>query len=217
MSFLQQDRNQDATLYIGNLDEKCSEAILWEMMVQAGPVVNVHIPRDRVTGLHAGYGFCEFGTSDDADYAAKIMNMIKLYGKPIRINRASSDKKSLDIGATLFIGNLDPNVDERVLKDTFSSFGNVVQTQVARDNDTGAHKGFGFVSFDDFDASDAAIEAMNGKFLSNKPVKISYAYKKEGKGERHGTAAERLLANQAKINKVSLTPQIGETPLPNAF
>jgi splicing factor 3B subunit 4 len=39
---------------------------------------------------------------------------------------------------------------------------------------------------------------MNGQYLMNKPVSVQYAFKKEGKGERHGTAAERLLAAQAK-------------------
>jgi hypothetical protein len=40
--------------------------------------------------------------------------MIKVYGKPIRVNKASQDKHSQDIGANLFIGNLDPEVDEKV-------------------------------------------------------------------------------------------------------
>lgn len=35
---------------------------------------------------HQGYGFCEFLTEEDADYACKIMNQIKLFGKPIRVN-----------------------------------------------------------------------------------------------------------------------------------
>lgn len=49
--------------------------------------VNVHMPKDRVTQSHQGYGFVEFLGEDDADYAIKIMNMIKLYGKPIRVNK----------------------------------------------------------------------------------------------------------------------------------
>ncbi|CAB5371549.1 unnamed protein product [Rhizophagus irregularis] len=77
----------------------------------------------------------------------KIINQIKLYGKPIRVN------KNLDVDASLFIRNLDP---------------------------------------------DAAIDAMNGQYLMNKPITVSYAFKKDGKGERHGSAAERLLAAQAK-------------------
>ncbi|ORZ00690.1 hypothetical protein BCR43DRAFT_452798 [Syncephalastrum racemosum] len=195
------ERNQEATVYIGNLDERCTDTLVWELMLQAGPVVNVHLPKDRVTQTHQGYGFCEFMTEEDADYAIKIMNQIRLYGKPIRVNKATSDKKNLDVGATLFIGNLDPDVDEKLLYDTFSAFGVIVQTpKIARDVDTGNLKGYGFISFDNFDSSDAAIEAMNGQYLMNKQISVTYAFKKDGKGERHGSAAERLLAAQAQKN-----------------
>ena len=47
-----------------------------------GPVVNCHMPKDRVTQTHQGYGFVEFLSEEDADYAIKILNMIKLFGKP---------------------------------------------------------------------------------------------------------------------------------------
>jgi len=39
---------------------------------------------------HQGYGFCEFLTEEDAEYACKIMNQIKLWGKPIRVNKVST-------------------------------------------------------------------------------------------------------------------------------
>ena len=47
------------------------------------------MPKDRVTQTHQGYGFVEFMGEDDADYAIKIMNMIKMYGKPIRVNKVN--------------------------------------------------------------------------------------------------------------------------------
>ena len=72
---------------------------------KAGPVVNVHMPKDRVTMQHQGYGFVEFLSEDDADYSIKIMNMIKLFGKPVRVNKASAHQKNLDVGANIFIGN----------------------------------------------------------------------------------------------------------------
>ncbi|KZT74157.1 hypothetical protein DAEQUDRAFT_683011 [Daedalea quercina L-15889] len=201
MSRPQDDRNQEATVYLGNLDERCTDALIWELMLQAGPVVNVHLPKDRISMTHQGYGFCEFLTEEDAEYACKIMNQIKLWGKPIRVNKASSDKKQLDVGANLFIGNLDENVDERLLYDTFSAFGVMATTaKIARDPSSGKSKGYGFVSFTDFESSDAAIESMNGQFLMNKAITVQYAFKKDGKGERHGTPAERLLAAQARKN-----------------
>ncbi|GLT96708.1 hypothetical protein SLE2022_143130 [Rubroshorea leprosula] len=189
------ERNQDATAYVGNLDPQVTEELLWELFVQAGPVVNVYVPKDRVTNLHQGYGFVEFRSEEDADYAIKVLNMIKLYGKPIRVNKASQDKKSLDVGANLFIGNLDPDVDEKLLYDTFSAFGVIVANpKIMRDPETGNSRGFGFISYDSFEASDAAIEAMNGQYLCNRQITVSYAYKKDTKGERHGTPAERVLA-----------------------
>ena len=39
--------------------------------------------------------------------------MIKVWAKPIRVNKSSQDKRAADVGANLFIGNLDPDVDEK--------------------------------------------------------------------------------------------------------
>jgi splicing factor 3B subunit 4 len=57
----------------------------------------------------------------------------------------------------------------QLLYDTFNAFGVIVQTpKIMRDPETGLSRGFGFVSYDSFEASDAAIEAMNGQFLCNR-------------------------------------------------
>lgn len=48
---------------------------------------------------------------------------------------------------------------------------------------------------------------MNGQYLMNKEVSVQYAYKKDGKGERHGDQAERMLAAQARKHNVQPTAQ----------
>lgn len=195
MSAAIEQRNQDATCYVGNLDEKVNEELLWELMLQVGPVVNVHMPKDKVTGKHLNYGFIEYRTEDDAEYAIKVLNMVKVYNKPIKVNKASQDKKVTEVGANLFIGNLDPDVDEKLLYDTFSAFGGITQTpKVLTDPDTGLSKGYGFISYDSFEAADLAIECMNGQYLSNRQIIVQYAFKKDTPGERHGSQAERILA-----------------------
>ncbi|PCG98745.1 Nucleotide-binding, alpha-beta plait [Penicillium occitanis (nom. inval.)] len=215
------EQDKEATVYIGNLDERVTDSLVWELMLQAGRIVNVHLPKDRVTQTHQGYGFVEFISEEDAEYAARIMNQVRLYGKPIRVNKASADKqKTVEIGAELFVGNLDPMVTEQVLYDTFSRFGTLLSMpKIARD-DANLSKGYGFVSFADFDASDAAIANMHGQYLMNKEVSVQYAYKKDGKGERHGDEAERMLAAQARRHNVQpqtqpLPPQmLGQAPGP---
>lgn len=84
--------------------------------------------------------------------------------------------------------------------------------QIARDENN-LSKGYGFVSFADFESSDAAIANMNGQYLMNKQVSVQYAYKKDGKGERHGDQAERMLAAQARKHNVRPPTQ----PLPPQF
>lgn len=198
-------KNQDATCYVGNLEERATDSLIWELFLQVAPVVSIHIPRDRLNQTHFGYGFVELQSEADAEYASKILHGVKFYGRPLKVNKASADKKNLDVGANLFVGNLEAMVDDSMLMDTFKSFGTVLSAKVAREGEggTGPSRGFGFVSFDSFDAADTAIESMSGQFLCNRPITVSYAFKKEGKGERHGGAAERLLAAQAKKGMAS--------------
>ncbi|PFH58868.1 hypothetical protein XA68_13092 [Ophiocordyceps unilateralis] len=208
------EQDKEATVYIGNIDERASTAMVYEIMLQMGPIHNIHMPRDRVTQNHQGFGFVEFRGPQDAEYAAQVMNGIKLYGKPLRVNKASADKqKGADVGAELFVGNLDHMVDEKILYDTFSRFGPLLSLpKVARD-DNAASKGFGFVSFADFESSDTAIANLNGQYILSKEVSVQYAFKKDGRGERHGDEAERQLAAQAKIRNIIPEAQ----PIPQAF
>ncbi len=71
----------------------------------------------------------------------------------------------------------------QLLYDTFSAFGVIIATpKIMRDPETGNSKGFGFVSYDCFEASDSAIEAMNHQYLCGRQITVSYAYKKDTKG-----------------------------------
>ena len=48
----------------------------------------------------------------------------------------------------------------------------------------------------------------------NKAIAIQYAFERDGKGERHGTSAERLLAAQARKNNA---PPVSAQPSPAPF
>ena len=196
------DRNPECTCFIGSVDVKVTEELLWELGTQVGPVQSVYLPKDRVSGANSGYGFMEFRTPEDAAYATKVLNMIKVYDKPIRVAPANSGAEvDGDVGANIFVGNLDPDVDETLLYTTFSAFGPLAKNpKVSRDGETGVSRGFAFVHFADFESSDRALEVMDGQFLGGRPISVSYAMKKDGHGERHGTPAERLLAAQRRAH-----------------
>uniref|UniRef100_A0A8J9S3E9 RRM domain-containing protein n=1 Tax=Phaeodactylum tricornutum TaxID=2850 RepID=A0A8J9S3E9_PHATR len=204
-------RNQDATVYVGNLDQACSEELLTELFSQVGRVASVYMPKDKLSGQHNGYGFVEFLDAVDADYAMTILHMMKLFGRPVRVSKSSLNdeegRHSRDIGANLFIGNVDPiDVNEQLLYETFTAFGTLVRTpNIARDEATQQSKGFAFLSYDSFQAADMAIELMNGQYLGNRQIQVNYAWKKDANGnitnERHGSRAERMLAEAKRANQ----------------
>ena len=53
----------------------------------------------------------------------KVASDIPLYGKKIKVNRTTTERKQLDIGAKIFVSNLAPEVDENTLKYAFMQFG----------------------------------------------------------------------------------------------
>ena len=214
------ERNQDATVYVGNLDSKVDEELLWELSIQCGPVSNVSLPRDRVTGCHQGFAFVEYKSTDDADYAIRILNMVRLFGKPLRLNKAALMDKTgksgttsttNEAGAHVFVGGLSPEIDEPYLTDTFSSFGQILFTKIVRDPETFVSKGFGFVAFATFAAADEAIAAMNGQYLGNKPITLSYAQKKGSAAER---VMETLKAKDYMAPTSHMTPSFFQPPPP---
>ncbi|XP_010486378.1 PREDICTED: glycine-rich RNA-binding protein 4, mitochondrial-like [Camelina sativa] len=75
----------------------------------------------------------------------------------------------------LFIGGVSWSVDEQSLKDAFSSFGEVAEVRIAYDKGSGRSRGFGFVDFAEKDNALSAKDAMDGKGLLGRPLRISFA------------------------------------------
>lgn len=185
------------TLYVGNLAEEVDEQLLYELMLQAAPVTSVYMPRNRFSRQTQGFGFVQFSSDQDAEFATHMMATIRLYGKQLKITRAGTSGNEAMGGARLFVGQLDPLVDEDVLFQTFVGFGPIASTKVVRDIH-GKSRGHGLIVFESFEAADKALATMDGQNLMNKPCRVAYAYKESGGS--HGDAAERLLAEEARKN-----------------
>eukprot|EP01126_Amoeba_proteus_P006754 TRINITY_DN1236_c0_g1_i6.p1 TRINITY_DN1236_c0_g1~~TRINITY_DN1236_c0_g1_i6.p1 ORF type:complete len:120 (-),score=13.09 TRINITY_DN1236_c0_g1_i6:113-472(-) len=91
----------------------------------------------------------------------------------------------------IFAGNLGNEVTDEALKRAFSQYKSVVKTRVIRDKRTGKSKGFGFISFMDPQEFVKALREMNGKYICNRPCKLTKSrwaernlneVKKKGKG-----------------------------------
>ncbi|XP_069073077.1 cold-inducible RNA-binding protein B-like [Pleurodeles waltl] len=77
----------------------------------------------------------------------------------------------------LFIGGLNYNTDEQSLEDEFSKYGQIAAVVVVRDRDTQKSRGFGFVTFESEDDAKDALQAMDGKTIDGRQIRVDHAGK----------------------------------------
>jgi RNA recognition motif-containing protein len=76
----------------------------------------------------------------------------------------------------LYVGNLSWNVTEGDLRAAFSADSRQVKNvTVMMDRDSGRPRGFAFVEMGSKADADAAIQALNGKDLDGRPIKVNEA------------------------------------------
>ena len=78
----------------------------------------------------------------------------------------------------LFVGSLSWNTDDHGLREAFAPHGEIVEATVITDRDTGRSRGFGFVTFEEEEAADKAIAALNETELDGRTIKVDVAQSK---------------------------------------
>jgi len=81
----------------------------------------------------------------------------------------------------LFVGNLPWSIGDVELERLFSTYGEVQSARVITDRDTGRSRGFGFVELDTDDVA-AAINAVNGREVDGRPLRVNEAEDKNRGG-----------------------------------
>jgi len=75
----------------------------------------------------------------------------------------------------LYVGNLTFNMTDRELEEAFAEFGEVLSATIVKDRVSGRSKGFGFVEFAKDEDANKAREALNGKELKGRAIRIDHA------------------------------------------
>lgn len=79
------------------------------------------------------------------------------------------------MGKKLYVGNLSYGVSAADLEQAFGECGTVESCDIIIDHGTGKSKGFGFVEMSSDDEARAAIEALDGKDLDGRSIKVNEA------------------------------------------
>ncbi|KDR81662.1 hypothetical protein GALMADRAFT_239752, partial [Galerina marginata CBS 339.88] len=163
-----------ASLYVGELDPTVTEAMLFEIFNMIGPVASIRVCRDAVTRRSLGYAYVNYLNASDGERALEQLNYSLIKNRACRIMWSQRDPALRKTGqGNIFIKNLDEQIDNKALHDTFAAFGNVLSCKVATD-EHGRSKGYGFVHYETGEAADDAIKAVNGMLLNDKKVYVGH-------------------------------------------
>lgn len=86
-------------------------------------------------------------------------------------------------GVTVYVRNLEDEIDDERLFKEFSTCGNVTKATVAKDK-AGYSRGFGYVAFVSQEDAERAIKEMNGKTIISKPLHVDLPQSKERESYR---------------------------------
>lgn len=78
----------------------------------------------------------------------------------------------------VFVGNLAYTAKPEDLKEAFTTFGEVIDAKIVNDRATGKSRGFGFVTFENAEAAQAALQ-MDGKTVHDRKIRVSEARDKD--------------------------------------
>ena len=79
------------------------------------------------------------------------------------------------MSSRLYVGNLSYETDTETLRQSFATVGEVTDSHVVTDRESGRSRGFGFVTMATPDLAKKAIEMMNGAMVDGRAVRVNEA------------------------------------------
>lgn len=185
-------------LFVGNLSWNVDEDWLRQEFEEFGELSGVRLMTDRQTGRSKGFGYVEFVNAADAAKAHAAKQGAELDGRALNVDFANPKQSNGDrqdnrrksygdqVGEasdTLFLGNLSFECTNEDITSAFSPHGTVMSVRLPTDRETGAPKGFGYVTFSSIEEATGALEAMQGGYIARRAVRLDYSQPRQNTGD----------------------------------
>ena len=195
--------NDDAQkLFVAGLPDSVTDVVLRDLFTGAGTqVVDLSIPRDRMTGRPRGFAFVTLSSPDDVERALSMLDGHVLGDASISVRRFKAEPPQrggrpqgerrgppVDTSdRTLYVGNLPYDATPEEVETLLRAQGvdSVQRVHLPLDPD-GRRRGFGFVTVGSADAARAAVDQLKGALLRGRPLVVNVALPKAAGGAPRG-------------------------------
>jgi len=179
--------DQSKKIFIGGVPRTISDEEYREYFASFGVLDDCILMRDQ-QGVCRGFGFVTY--RDQVAYDQVMDAQLQLGGRALEQKKAVPRKEgSIESPRNkikIFVGGLSPKVDNSVLYEHFSTYGEVVDSIVMMDAETGNSRGFGFVTFSDPRAVEELMKSpkfdLCGKMVECKRARPLSTTNRGGKG-----------------------------------
>jgi len=144
-------REDSRKLFVGGLSWDTYENDLKEYFSKYGTVENVNLKKDPYTQKSRGFAFVLFKDMEPLD---KVLDgsTHEIKGKKVDPKRAKSRP------GKIFVGGLNSEMSDDDIKNHFSQFGKITETEMPFDKQKNQRKGFCFITFEHEDVMKEAIK-----------------------------------------------------------
>merc|ERR1712180_105297 len=191
-------RSGVGNVFIKNLDKSIDNKAMYDTFSAFGNMLSKTITQEAEAG-NKGFGFVHFETEEAAMNAIQKVNGMLLNEKKVFVGRFVPRKeREKELGekakkfTNVYIKNFGEDLGDEKLKEVFSKFGKITSYKVVKDRDVrgeegedmldagpdGKNKGFGFVSFEDSESAEKAVDELNGVEMFGKTLYVGRAQKK---------------------------------------
>lgn len=170
-------------IFIKNLDKAIDNKQLYDTFSQFGNILSCKIVKDE-KACSKGYGFVHFEQDESAHQAIEQVNGMLLNDRKVFVGRFKNrGDRVREIGekskmfTNVFIKNLPEDMTEQELNELTAPFGQTLSAKLMTD-ENGKSKCFGFASFDDHEAAEKCVNAINDKEVRGRIIFAGRAQKK---------------------------------------
>jgi len=128
------------------------------------------IMRDK-TGRSRGFGFITLASVKEIDIA--ISYNLFLDGRKVEAKKAIPKSDLSNHAKKIFVGGIPMSLTNADFRKYFETFGNVLETQIMTDRESGRSRGFGFVTFEEETIATEVL--MLSHTIQGKPVEVKQA------------------------------------------
>lgn len=197
-------------VFIKNLDTAIDNKALHDTFAAFGNILSCKVAQDEF-GNSKGYGFVHYQTGEAATNAIKHVNGMLLNEKKVfvghHIPRKDRDSKFDEMKANftnIYVKNIDSETTDDEFRALFEKYGEITSATIARDQETGKNRGFGFVNYVKHGDAAKAVEELHDKDFKGQNLYVGRAQKKHEREEelrkQHEAARAEKVSKYQGVN-----------------